>query len=351
MADNIERAGLRSLAVSYPSEVRTNEYFRRKYPDVVAMAEQKTLAKIWAAPEASARVEAFDAEMAPYLNDPFRGAVQRRVLGKNETSVSLELSAARSAVSAAGMDPSEIDLLIDCSFRPDTMAVGNATFVAAELGLRGAAWNLETACAGSVVALQTAASLVRAGQHRNVLVVTSCTYSRDADESDSLTWFLGDGAGAFVVGPTTGGAGVMGGIAVHTADTCGAFRHQLVTLADGSPCVRMVSGEATGKVLRETAVVYLRKCCEGAARVAGVSLRDIDFFVFNTPTAWYARFCARALEIDFALNHRHLRALREHGAGPHAHKPVPGSEDGQNSARRARTPSTRSAARPVRARR
>ena len=45
----------------------------------------ETLAKIWAAPEASARVEAFDAEMAPYLNDPFRGAVQRRVLGKNET--------------------------------------------------------------------------------------------------------------------------------------------------------------------------------------------------------------------------------------------------------------------------
>jgi 3-oxoacyl-[acyl-carrier-protein] synthase-3 len=221
------------------------------------------------------------------------------VLGAGETPLSIELASARAAIASAGMSPGDVDLLISCSFRADTLGVGNATPLAAELGLRGAAWNLETACSGSVVALQTAASLVCAGQHRNVLVVTSCTYSRDAEEGDSMSWFLGDGAGAFVVGPTDGQSGVLGGESVHTADTCGAFRYDLVRLPDGSPKVRMVSGSTTGKVLRETAVPYLRRCCEAAARSAGVGLRDIDFFVFNTPTAWYARFCARALEIDF----------------------------------------------------
>ncbi len=299
MTQSVERAGMKSLAVSYPRQIRTNDYFREKYPEVVANAEQKSLAKIWASPaDSSARVEAFDAEMEPYLKDPFRGAVRRRVLSAGENAVSLELEAARGAIAAARMDATDIDLLIACSFMPDTLAVGNAAVLAEKLGLKGAAWNLETACSGSVVGLQTAAALVRAREHRNVLVVTSCTYSRDADESDSLSWFLGDGAGAFVVGPSAAQEGILGGMTVHTADTCGAFRHELTSEPGGAPTIRMLSGASAGKVLRESSIVYLQKCCDGALRSAGTKLDDIDFFVFNTPTAWYARFCARALGID-----------------------------------------------------
>jgi 3-oxoacyl-[acyl-carrier-protein] synthase III len=298
MTQNVERAGMKSLAVSYPRQIRTNDYFRQKYPEMVANAETKTLAKIWAAPDdAAVRVEAFDAEMAPYLKDPFRGAVRRRVLSEGESALTLEVAAARAAIEAAHMKAGDIDLLIVCSFRADTIGVGNAPVLAAELGLTGAAWNLETACSGSVVALQTAAALVRAGEYRNILVVTSCTYSRDADEGDSLSWFLGDGAGAFVVGPTTGGEGVLGGTTIHTADTCGAFRYELVTTPAGRPTVRMLSGASAGKVLRESSITYLRQCCDGALRAAKTKLSDIDFFVFNTPTAWYARFCARSLGI------------------------------------------------------
>jgi 3-oxoacyl-[acyl-carrier-protein] synthase-3 len=300
MTRHLNLAGMKSLAVSYPRQVRTNDYFRQKYPEVVAGAEQTTLAKIWAAPDdSSPRVEAFDAEMAPYLSDPFRGAVRRRVVADGESSLSLELASASQALAAARMGAADVDLLIDCSFRSDTIGVGNATVLAAELGVKGAAWNLETACSGSVVALQTAAALVRAGEHRNVLVVTSCTYSRDADEGDSLSWFLGDGAGAFVVGATNGREGVLGGKTIHTADTCGAFRYELSSAPGGAPKIRMLSGKGAGKVLRESATVYLRACCDGALRAAGVELGDIDFFVFNTPTAWYARFCARALGVDW----------------------------------------------------
>jgi 3-oxoacyl-[acyl-carrier-protein] synthase-3 len=51
-------------------------------------------------------------------------------------------------------------------------------------------------------------------------------------------------------------------------------------------------------VLRETSALHLRSCCEGAARAAGVALGDIDFFVFNTPTAWFDAFAARVLGVD-----------------------------------------------------
>lgn len=301
--DKRNRAGMLSLAVSYPSAVRTNDYFREKYPDVVADAEHRTLAKIWSPPTDGSAPSIFDREMAPFLGDPFRGAVQRHALAKGETSLSIELTAARRALAAARMHAADVDLLISSSFLPDAIGTGNGTFLAAELGLRGAAWNLETACSSSVVALQTASALVRSGEYKNVLVVSSCTYSREADERDSLSWFLGDGAGAFLVGQLPDGEGVLGGKTIHTAETCGAFRYDLEVGEDvdgrkQGPLIRMRSGNLTGKVLRDTATLYLRSCCEGALKATGLSIRDVDFFVFNTPTAWYAKFCAGELGID-----------------------------------------------------
>jgi 3-oxoacyl-[acyl-carrier-protein] synthase-3 len=53
----------------------------------------------------------------------------------------------------------------------------------------------------------------------------------------------------------------------------------------------------TQRILRETAPGFIRDCCEGAARRAGVGLDDIALFVFNTPTAWFAAVCVRALGI------------------------------------------------------
>lgn len=292
-------AGIRALAVSFPRTVRTNNYWRSRYPEMVANAEQKTLARIWSSSRnAHTETDPFDLEMAPYLSDPFRGTVERRVVGPGETSLGLELHAAREALTAAGMTPDSVDLAIVGSFLPDTIGVGNAVFLARELGLSCPAWNIETACTSSVVALQTACALVRAGEYDNVLVVVSCTYSRVAEETDTLSWFLGDGAGAFLVGPVPAGQGFLGAKVIHTAETCGAFYYDLVAEPGGKPRIRMQAGNDTGKVLKDTAVPFLRECCEGAARTAGISLNDIDFFVFNTPTAWYARFCARALGID-----------------------------------------------------
>jgi 3-oxoacyl-[acyl-carrier-protein] synthase-3 len=60
----------------------------------------------------------------------------------------------------------------------------------------------------------------------------------------------------------------------------------------------MRANKSAGGVLRETAGEYVRSCCERAAKNANVDLKDIDFFVFNTPTAWYASFCAKVLGVD-----------------------------------------------------
>lgn len=291
--------GMRSLAVAFPSITRTNDYYRQNFPDVVAEAENKALGRLWASSQGDGPGDLFSLEMQKYLGDPFRGSVERRVLGPDETALTIEVRAAKEAIEKAGLRPEDIDLVIVASFLPDQIGVGNAPRVAGALGMRCAAWSLETACSGSVVGLQTASGLVQSGQYENVLVVASCSYSRYLDESDTLSWFLGDGAGAFVVGKVDDGYGFLGGKSIHSADTCGTFSYELaLDEATGKPEIAMMASPKTGRVLAETATHYVREACLGAAEAAGVTLAEIDFFIFHTPVPWFAPFAARALEVD-----------------------------------------------------
>lgn len=291
--------GIRSLAVSFPDAVRTNEYWRSRHPEAVADAEQKTLARLFSAAPTAAPDNPFDAEMAPYLSDPFRGTLERRYLAPSEGSLTIELRAARDALAAAHMSPQDVDAIIVSSFTPDTLGAGNAAYLTRELGISLPAWNLESACCGTVVGLQSASALVRAGEYRNVLVVVSCTYSRMLDASDSLAWFMGDGAGAFVVGGVSPGEGVLGTKLIGTQETCGAFLVEPTVDSEGKAAIRMRAGNGTaGRLMRENSAQQLRTCVDAALDAAGVSLQEINFMVVNTPVAWFARFCARVLGID-----------------------------------------------------
>ena len=288
--------GMRSLAISLPRTIRKNDFWRERYPKLVADEERKTLARLWKANERAAPVDPFEIAMAPYLSDPFRGARERRVLDPGQSAASLELDCARRALDAAGLRADQVGLLVASSFLPDQIGVGNATPLAKALGHKGAAWNVETTCSGALVALQNACALIKGGEFETALVIVSCTYSRVADEDDTLCWFLGDGAGAFVVGRTPPGASYLGAKTLNTGDTCNTFFYEVVADARG-PRIRMDCTPETGRVLAETSQPYLRASCEGAAQAAGVKLSEIDFFVFNTPTAWYGEFCRRALGV------------------------------------------------------
>jgi len=290
--------GIRSIAVSFPSLLRNNDFWRNNYPALVAQAEQKTLARLFSSTESATNSSEFDLEMAPYLADPFRGAIERRVLSPDESSLTLEHRAACDALEAANLSPDEVDLMIVTSLFPEQIVPGNASFLVRELSLHSPAWNLESTCSSALVALQTAGALVRAGEYRNVLVVISCIYSRFTDEDDTLSWFMGDGAGAFVVSSLKPHQGILGTKIVHTAATCGAFFNELLIDAQGKPRMRIQTGENASKQIRSTGVEFVRTCSEDAIAAAGVTLDQIDFFAFNTPTAWYADLCARALNID-----------------------------------------------------
>jgi 3-oxoacyl-[acyl-carrier-protein] synthase-3 len=290
--------GIRSLAVKFPSTIRTNDYFRSTHPDVVKAAEEKSVQHVYIAADAPVSDHPFDIEMRPFLRDPFIGAVERRWLGPGESGLTLALDAARDALNAADMAAEDVDLLIACSFPGESLVINDAAYLAEHLELRGAAFNVESTCAGTLVALQTAASLVQSGAYRNALVVVSADNSRFTDESDSRFWFLADGAGAFIIAPTSPGIGLLGTKLVHTAETCHSLFFAQDTNPNGEPNIRLRAGPGSGKALRDHTIPVLRRCCLGAVEAAGIRLSDIDFFVFNTPAAWFHTFAARVLDVD-----------------------------------------------------
>jgi 3-oxoacyl-[acyl-carrier-protein] synthase-3 len=291
-------AGMRALAVNFPKTVRTNDFWRKHHPEMVRDAEERANAQVWAPPSTKTRGDLFLQEMAPFLKDPFRGAVERRVLAEGETVLSLELGAARAALHAASLGVDDVDIMLVSSFLGDHIGIGNGAWLARELGVKSAAWNIETACVGALASFELACGLVGSGQARNVLVVASCTYSRVVEPTETLSWHVGDGACAFVVSPTTGKRGLLGAKNINTSETCGAIRYELAPNPTEQSAIRMKNTKDAGTVLIDTAVDFVQTCCRGAAESAGVSLDDIQHFVFNTPTAWYMRFCARALGID-----------------------------------------------------
>jgi len=289
---------IQALAVAMPPGIRTNDYYRQRHPELVAEAERAALARLFARGDDGAATNLWDEAMAPYLADPFRGTVERRILDANESALSLEVRAVRAMLAAAKMNAGDIDLAIVTSFLPDQLGPGNAAFLARELGLRCPAWNVEATCTSGLVALQTANALVATGQYANALIVVSCAYSRAIDDRDTLGWFMGDGAGAFLVGPAAAGTGCLGFRIVNTAATCDTFYYDLFDDPERGTRPRIQCTPRTGRILRDTSEAFVRQSAEGAARAAGVELADIDCFVFNTPTAWFAAFAARALGVD-----------------------------------------------------
>ncbi|WP_460204784.1 3-oxoacyl-ACP synthase III family protein [Scytonema sp. NUACC21] len=289
--------GIRSLALTFPSIKRTKDYYREHYPEMVAHAEQKNLAKLMSL-NSSLPSNNFDSKMMPYLSDPLRGTVEKWMLGSGETSLTLEYRAAMDALNATKFSPNDVDLLLVASFLPEQIGFGNAAFLARQLGLNCAAWNLDAACGSTPIALETACALVQAGGYRNVLVVISCTYSRFFDEDDTLSWFFSDGAGAFVVSSLKPTQGILGTKTVNTSVLCDQLLFKLVEDEQGHTRLRLQVTKSLNKMVGETAMDFLRTCCLGAIASAGLTLEQIDFFIFNTPTAWFASFCTSVLGIN-----------------------------------------------------
>ncbi len=138
------------------------------------------------------------------------GIRTRRRASDDESVQMMAVSAARDAITAAGIEPGQVDAVIVATVSHLLQTPAVAPAVAHELGLeRPAAFDLSAACAGFCYGLGLARDMVRGGSAGHVLVIGVERLSDITDPTDRGTAFIfADGAGAVVVGPSPGEAGV-----------------------------------------------------------------------------------------------------------------------------------------------
>ncbi|MCH1918881.1 ketoacyl-ACP synthase III [Shewanella sp. A3A] len=130
------------------------------------------------------------------------GISERRIAGGDESVATMGHKAALNAIEMAGIDPTELDLII-CGTTSATNAFPAAACeIQAMLGVNNIpAFDIAAACSGFVYALSVADQFVKAGTAKKVLVIGADVLSRLCDPADRGTIILfGDGAGAAVVG-------------------------------------------------------------------------------------------------------------------------------------------------------
>ena len=232
------------------------------------------------------------------------GMRERRYAGDDQASSDLATEAARHALERAGLSATDIDCYVVATVTPDYQFPATACIVAANLGAVGkAAFDIEIACSGFIYELPIAASFVRAGVFRRVMIIGVETLSRIMNFEDRSTCILfGDGAGAAIVERTA------------VADDCflacelgadGKNPELLYVEAGGSrhPMTReRLLGkkdkvEMSGREIFKYAVNKMVETSKNVLAIADLSLGDVDWMIPHQANLRIIEAAAKRLEV------------------------------------------------------
>lgn len=213
-----------------------------------------------------------------------RTGIKTRYLSKDENTSDLALRAAQNAISDSKIDPKTIDCILLATLTPDAMMPCTAALVQAKLGLssqRMMVFDLNGACSGFLLALQTVDALIQSGQVTTALIIGSETLSKILDYTDRSTAVLfGDGAGCFVIQKSEKAKRWT-----HFVNTQGDTENTLTT--DGvrlNASLRNIQNETPylrmkGQAVFRFAVRAVEDAIRQVLEKSGKSLSDIDLIV------------------------------------------------------------------------
>ena len=206
------------------------------------------------------------------------GIKARHLAEPGQSTSDLAFEASRRALSAAGIEASELNLIILATSTPDFIFPSTACLLQAKLGNRGAtAFDVQAVCSGFIYALTIAEKFIRSGSHKKALVVGAEVFSRILDWDDRGTCVLfGDGAGAVVLE-----ASEKPGILASALHADGSY-HSILSVpgnvsggkVTGDPFLRM-DGQAVFKFAVRVLADVAQECCDAA----GIPPEEIDWLV------------------------------------------------------------------------
>jgi len=230
------------------------------------------------------------------------GIRERRIAASGESTADLALAASRRAIATAGIDATDLDLVIVATVTPDMFMPSTASLIQHRLGAgRAGAFDLSAACSGFVYAFNVAAQFIQAGTYRNVLVVGADTLTRMLDFTDRGTCILfGDGAGAVVLQATGEPVGVLS--TVLGSDGRGAeFLYvdgwQAVSNEPESEWPKRPFMKMNGREVYRFSVEIIGEVSAKAIEQAGLTYDDIDLLIPHQANTRILDAAARRLSL------------------------------------------------------
>ncbi len=206
------------------------------------------------------------------------GIRARHIADEDVKSSDLALEASRRALQDAGVEATDLDLIIVATSTPDYIFPSTACLLQSKLGNVGAmAFDVQAVCSGFVYALTVADKFIRSGTHKKVLVVGAEVFSRILDWKDRATCVLfGDGAGAVVLE-----ASEQPGILASAAHADGSH-HGILAVA-GNVCGGKVTGDPflrmDGQAVFKFAVRVLSEVAKECCAEAGIDSHEVDWLI------------------------------------------------------------------------
>ena len=208
------------------------------------------------------------------------GIVTRTRAVPTTSATDLATEAAREAVERSGVNPADIDLVIVGTISNVQQTPSMAAVVADRIGANpAAAYDSNAACAGFAYAVAQADALIRAGAAKYAVVIGAEKLSDIVDPTDrSISFLLGDGAGAAVIGPSdfAGISPTVWGSDGSKADAVG-MDHTLIEFRDGESAWPTLRQE--GPTVFRWAVWEMAKVAKQALDAAGIEAQDLAAFI------------------------------------------------------------------------
>lgn len=228
-----------------------------------------------------------------------RTGIKERRISHVEVS-DMSAVAARRALAAAGLDATDIDLLVVATCSADRAVPNAASMVQAKIGATAAAaMDLNAACSGFLFALSTVDQMIRSGGVRRALIIGAEKLSYFLDFTNRATCVLfGDGAGAVVLEVSEEAAGLLA-FELGSDGTAGDLLCIPSSGTEGNPLRTMLP-----TILMEGPEVFRRAVTamgDSASRVvakAGLALDDVDLLIPHQANTRIIDATARRLSLD-----------------------------------------------------
>jgi 3-oxoacyl-[acyl-carrier-protein] synthase-3 len=208
----------------------------------------------------------------------------------------LAAEACRKAMDAAGVDGSEIDLIIVATSTPDMVFPSTAAILQHKLGISGCpVFDLQAVCSGFIYGLTVADAMIRTGTAKKALVVGAEVFSRLLDFNDRTTCVLfGDGAGAVVM-EASDTPGIL------STDIHADGKHAGILCVPGHVSGGEILGDPLlkmdGQAVFKLAVGVLEDTARAVLAKAGRNEADIDWLIPHQANIRIMQSTARKLKL------------------------------------------------------